>query len=535
MHAMSKMLPLGMGNIGLVVAFVGCSTPTTQVISDFVVTLEPLTLTSQEPFSQGRQALLQLRWPDGEVEVLPLGTVDGERAAVELPPLLAGTHIALAIQEPSGNVETIDLDELVAWGEVEVEEDVDTGAVTLSVLVAEVGRPGTLGSLSVGNATMAGALATGPGGDVFLFGGHDPDAGAFSGSRNDVRKLSNPSAGDWGFARLDFDLPMVQSLEGTDMIGRAGISATSVVGKDDAELIFLFGGRDNWATSDLNTAAGALFDPVAAEIVWEGGAVFSRSEHDALLLEDGRVFLSGGLQGLGTAGANWEIFNPRRERFEGRGVLFDHGVLSSRSASLGPRGAMVCGGLERLGTLEWHPLDSCTGVGLDEQVSQLAPLPMPRGGHAMATLTDGRVLVVGGFSETIIDVSPAVRSEVDATADAFLYDRGTDTWETVGQLNLARSNAALIPMPDGSAVVVGGTVVGGGLYAAFSPAVECPERFDVGTQTFEVLPCVVAGAGANPSWARVQGQGAVVLEGFTQVLTAIAGGREFGWIGQGPQ
>ena len=80
-----------------------------------------------------------------------------------------------------------------------------------------------------------------------------------------------------------------------------------------------------------------------------------------------------------------------------------------------------------------------------EQWSRAASMGVPRWGHSATLLTDGRVLVVGGFAEN------------DTTPTAELYDPATDSWRAAAApANPYRFQTATL-LSDGRVLVAGGS------------------------------------------------------------------------------
>ncbi|WP_437304005.1 Kelch repeat-containing protein [Sorangium sp. So ce388] len=79
----------------------------------------------------------------------------------------------------------------------------------------------------------------------------------------------------------------------------------------------------------------------------------------------------------------------------------------------------------------------------------------PRAEHTATVLQDGRVLVVGGFTE-VDDGSPyAARTAVGLTA-VEIYDPATRTWSPAAPLQQGRRGHAAVLLPDGQVLVAGG-------------------------------------------------------------------------------
>jgi hypothetical protein len=151
------------------------------------------------------------------------------------------------------------------------------------------------------------------------------------------------------------------------------------------------------------TTTGA---PSARDSVWsvESGPAISspRAAHQATLLDADRVLLTGGCSGV------------------------------------------RCSPVERSAEL----IDGSTG-----RTSAAGSMAVPRVGHAATRLTDGRVLVVGGWTG----------SATTPTAEAF--DPSADRFHSAGDMSTGRMDATVTALADGSALVVGGAAATGRVLA----------------------------------------------------------------------
>jgi len=174
-----------------------------------------------------------------------------------------------------------------------------------------------------------------------------------------------------------------------------------------------------------------------------------RSDFTATTLADSRVLLAGG-RGIGSATAA-DIFDPASETFEEVGPpLVTRG--SHRAVLLNDGRVLLIGGLDTPPGASTVALDSteiwspATG-----KFTRAASMKRPRSAHAAVTLTDGRVLVSGGLT------APAVNGvQPTPLAAAELYHPATDRFSPVDPMNVARAHHQLTLLPDGRVLVSGG-------------------------------------------------------------------------------
>ncbi|HEY1907077.1 MAG TPA: kelch repeat-containing protein [Myxococcaceae bacterium] len=155
--------------------------------------------------------------------------------------------------------------------------------------------------------------------------------------------------------------------------------------------------------SETATAAAELFDPATGNFTPTGSMAVPRALHQATLLPDGRVLLSGGVGDGGSPGApgpeHAEVYDPATGTFSAAGDL-----QSSRFL------------------------------------------------HTAILLTDGRVLAVGGVA------SPGDRSAVALTE---LYDPATNAWAPGPTLQAAFPGATATLLGNGKVLIFGGESASG--------------------------------------------------------------------------
>ena len=182
---------------------------------------------------------------------------------------------------------------------------------------------------------------------------------------------------------------------GTMSVPRTHATATVL---QDGRVLVVGGGSDaSSAFKSTNTAE--IFDPATGNWALTASMASSRALHTATLLADGKVLVTGGAStyhgSKGTVRATAEIYDPK--------------------------------------TASWRAA---------------APLSVPRYHHTAVLLSDGRVLIAGGWSFTT-NSDPSL-----ATAE--IYDPATDTWTATGSMAVGRARARMAALRDGRVLVVGG-------------------------------------------------------------------------------
>jgi len=251
----------------------------------------------------------------------------------------------------------------------------------------------------------------------------------------------------------------------------------------------------------LATPPGAIsqrFDPVRGEFVRSGDLKRVRSgDVTATLLADGRVLVTGGgipavpfSEIYDAATDQWAIVEDLLVARRGHTatLLADGRVLVAG-------GVVCCTGNRETFTAVAEIYDPTTG-----RFQLAGPLGQGRGFHRATRLTDGRVLLTGGFGAS-------VAADFEALAASEIFDPATEKVSSVGALHVARTGHSALLLPDGQVLVVGGMRVG----ASAGSGVSETELFDAATGTWTAGPLL------DPAWvgvtATLLGNGKVLLFG----------------------
>jgi hypothetical protein len=244
----------------------------------------------------------------------------------------------------------------------------------------------------------------------------------------------------------------------------------------DGRILFT-GGLD---TSGQPTDAAALFDPVSGTTT-ELTLGTPRAGHQATLLDDGRVFVTGGFGDiqvdltavLSDPLSLLSVFNgllASTEFFDANTLTFASGpnMLEPRAlhtaTALNGGSILVAGGLTLIPILNL-PTVSSTAYSYSTLFGTFG-LPLifegPRLAHSAIKLNDGSVLLVGGLT---LDLEPLLTSGGDLTQisigardDIVRYTSGlfTSGFSTVGNLSEPRALAGLANLPNGDTLIAGG-------------------------------------------------------------------------------
>lgn len=197
--------------------------------------------------------------------------------------------------------------------------------------------------------------------------------------------------------------------------------------------------------------SGELYDPATDAWSMISPPRIARFNHVAELVPNGKVLVAGGYLTPGILTGSSELYDPAIGAWTSTGSLATPRQFHA-SALLSGGKVLVTGGLGMDGQGSFLVLSSAEVY--DPATGRWTPagsMSVPRWEHTMTTLSDGRVLVVGGTSSD--------GSSLPALQSAELYDPVSGTWTRTPDLGAARESHAATLLPNGQVLVTGGSGV----------------------------------------------------------------------------
>ena len=235
--------------------------------------------------------------------------------------------------------------------------------------------------------------------------------------------------------------PKAGTFSPTGSMSTARESHTATRLKDGRVLIA--GGMD---TVDHAIASAEIYDPATGTFSPTGQMTTVRAFHTATLLSDGRVLIVGGNAGtwsydgpfLGSA----EIYDPKTGTFTATGSMATPRGWHTATRLADGRVLVVGGENARTDLTSAEVYSPKTG-----KFSPTGSMTVGRVYHAAVLLSDGRVLVAGGGSDY---------SGGKFLASAELYDPKSGTWTATGSMVDQRNLLTATLLTDGRVLVAGG-------------------------------------------------------------------------------
>ncbi|MGI8645135.1 MAG: Kelch repeat-containing protein [Nocardioides sp.] len=237
------------------------------------------------------------------------------------------------------------------------------------------------------------------------------------------------------------------------------------------------------------TGSAEVYEPDRGRFVAVGDLTTARADHTASLLPDGRVLVADGFDATGRAVATTEVFDPEQDAFAAGPAL-----LAARAAHVAVTvGAdvLLVGGTRRSAAL------ATTALWRNGTWRPGPRLLVARVKLGVAALGDGRVLVVGGSTET--EGRQRLDSTEVLTLDAASAAPGPPLTQGAYKLD-----GAVAVLADGRVVIASGD----GL-----------DVYDPGPGTMTRLPGTTYAAGSFRTVTPVGDDEVLVLGGYDESIT----------------
>lgn len=458
--------------------------------ADYDLTLTPVFPQNQAPFDLVQSLRLTLVEDGEEVGEGRIDTVpgSGESASANAMPALDNTEIYL---------EALGQSEVVSWGKT-APITATTGDVEAAVYVAKAEMFGYLGGLET---ALSDTMPISVGNGVFYAAGGttlSPNGTSLRGD-DGLYMLDIPnSAAIPTFTRVG-DLPVWSDDDKYTERSGASFLYIEEPGTGTPYAILAGGGF-----TPVENGGGVIQSTYSVNLynletgVWDETPLDNRDQlqsprqdHVATVDYRGQVVVAGGWIG---DGGGWlpaetvEMYVPNERKFYTVGTApNDLGSMGLGIASLGEKGTLLCGGgVYASDGRTWSASSACVRVATSREfVSDVKAMEVAVVDAAMVTLPDGRVLSIGGG----IASGDQEYGEFGAIASQVVqeYDPLTDTWvQHPGALNLARIGARAVAVGDDKVLVFGGASTWDPLYGA-EGALACAELVDTTGFTSESL------------------------------------------------
>jgi N-acetylneuraminic acid mutarotase/murein DD-endopeptidase MepM/ murein hydrolase activator NlpD len=229
-----------------------------------------------------------------------------------------------------------------------------------------------------------------------------------------------------------------------------GTLATALIGQQATTLtngtVLLTGGGAG--QDSATTATAQIYNPASASFRYtKDNMTTPRTGHTSSLLPDGRVLIAGGSNGNPDTGgclSSTEIYDPVADTFTAAAPM-NYCRHGHQAVTLSDGRIMVISGYSETSS----PIVTNTVEIFDPKAAAwtvVAPLPSGRASFAATRLLDGNVLISGGYWATDANGLQAI----------YVYNLTTNTWTSMAPMLAPRENHIAITLPTGKVLMVGG-------------------------------------------------------------------------------
>jgi hypothetical protein len=267
-----------------------------------------------------------------------------------------------------------------------------------------------------------------------------------------------------GFETLDGFNPVGPMLE-----RRMLHTATSLARgpRDDQSKVFIAGGAEGSIILPLPKATTEFFNPLKRTFEPGPTMTLPRTGHQASLMHDGRVFITGGAGTGGVVTDSCEIYDPVANTLTPVASM-GFPRVAHRQTVLSDGRILVSGGFASWidAAINFHTVLNTaqfTTEIYDPATGLWTPGPLmfaKRAGHTQTLLPDGRVFIVAGISGGTLTSASFGTSVPTFTGNCQTFDPVTNTLTLESSLSLFRGFHGASVLSNGEVLVTGGAVEG---------------------------------------------------------------------------
>jgi N-acetylneuraminic acid mutarotase len=259
---------------------------------------------------------------------------------------------------------------------------------------------------------------------------------------------SSPASGNGGYdtklAELYDPSTNTWSPTGSTTNGRVGHTATRLL---DGKVLVTGGINGNICTNDVTTE---LYDPAAGTWSFSGNLPFATYGHTATLLANGKVLVAGGGNRCGTVYDSAFLYDPATGAWSSTGSMTTGREWHSAALLLDGR-VLVAGGE---GSFPFPTVSSAEiynpASGTWTPTGSMASTRCGCSAEFLTRLADGRVMASAGLSGSANNLSPT-------GPQAEVFDPATGVWSSTGSMSVARAGGTMSLLNDGTVLAAGGS------------------------------------------------------------------------------